>query len=65
MDFICGAIDSSRNPGKSTIYYTVLGLGLLIIYISLLMKKIKQNRFLGIKNKYTLSNDIVWTKNIC
>ena len=37
-------------------------LGILLYYSGVLIKNSKRNWFIGIKNPWTLSNDIVWTK---
>ena len=37
-------------------------LGILMMYVSNLMAKIKQNRTFGIRTKATLSNETVWRK---
>ncbi len=37
-------------------------MGLLFFYIGILMRKLKRNWFIGIRNPWTLSNDTVWNK---
>lgn len=56
------SIGGGKLSGQIVSYYIVFGLGLLMIYTGILMKNIKQNKFFGVRTKYTLKNEQVWNK---
>lgn len=56
------SIGGGNMSGRIVSYYIIFGLGLLLIYMGALMKNLKQNRFFGIKTKYTLSSKEIWNR---
>lgn len=56
------SIGGGNMSDRIVSYYIIFGLGLLLIYMGVLMKNLKQNRFFGIKTKYTLSSKEVWNR---
>ncbi len=56
------SIGGGNMSSRIVSYYIIFGLGLLMIYMGALMKNLKQNRFFGIKTKYTLNSKEVWDR---
>ncbi len=56
------SIGGGNLSGKIVSYYITFGLGLLMIYMGIFMKNLKQNKFFGIKTKYTLHSENVWNR---
>ncbi len=40
----------------------LIGLGILFFYIGILCENVKRNWFIGIRTRWTLSNEVVWDK---
>lgn len=56
------AINCNTKMSDSFMSLVLILLGLLMVFISNLMPKVKQNSFLGIKTYSTLSSENVWKK---
>ena len=55
-------ISGSMNISNSLIYYILFGYGGILIYLSNMFGKTKQNRFFGIRISSTLNSKYVWKK---
>ena len=51
-----------NNNNEFFIYLIALAIGILLVFISLFIPKLKRNKSLGIKTPWALKNDIVWDK---
>lgn len=56
------SIGGGNMSGRIISYYIIFGIGLLMIYMGALMKNLQQNKFFGIKTKYTLNSKEVWNR---
>ena len=60
--FLFVSLNDMRELGEKTAFLSLMLMGVLIIYISNLMPKVKQNSVLGIRTTATLKNETVWRK---
>lgn len=51
-----------NNNNEFFIYLIALTIGILLVFISLFIPKLKRNKSFGIKTPWALNNDIVWDK---
>ncbi len=69
LGFYFGIKAMKYNPSEATLIdldiskFTSIIIGVLLIVIGLLMPKMKRNSSIGIRTKWSMANDEVWTKS--
>jgi uncharacterized membrane protein len=57
-----GVLIAAFRPGFDVVGVTLLSTGLLMMVVGNLMRTVRQNRVLGVRTSWTLSDEVVWRR---